>query len=333
MMQLKNKQIFDTFLLAYAIPIFIALGISIILFVKATTMVFSGNDTRATFYALTEGMESYYQFKTAWKPRLFSTGLAAFTAFISETVFEKNFILSAQNPLEMTVGIWSASWFMLTSFALILFFRHRSLFYMFGLFVVISFGYMDIARTNLALRLYPWDMPSIFIFTLFVIFFIQKKYNWLFLLIPLGVGFKETALILCFGFLFIEEPAKQKIYKFLIALALCLLVKLSLDMFVRAPLFFTMETEAEQKFLTYNLSRFRDAVPFFINAGTLLAFLILPSAGNKNILAFKALTILFIAGNLMFGILTEYRIWIEAAPFALYALDARIYGNTPSETK
>lgn len=327
MMQIKNKLFLDNFLLSYAIPIVIAIGVSIVLFVKATTMVFSGNDTRATFYALTEGMENYYQFKTAWKPRLFSTGLAAFTANLSETFFEKDFILSAQNSLEMTVGLWTAGWFTLITLVLILFLKQRSLFYIFGLFAVISFGYMDIARTNLALRLYPWDMPSLFFFTFFVLLFVQKKYNWLLFLLPLGVGFKETVMILCFGFLFIEASYKQRIYKFFVSFFLCMLVKLSLDAYVHAPLFFTMETEAEQNFLIYNLSRFRDAVPFFINAGTLLSFLLLPSMGNTKISIFKVLTVLFVIGNLFFGILTEYRIWLEIAPFALYSFDTRVYGN------
>lgn len=327
MMQLKNKQFFDNFLLAYAIPIFIALGICVILFVKATTMVFSGNDTRATFYALTEGMENYYQFKTAWKPRLFSTGLAALTVYISETFFEKKNILSAQNPLEMAVGLWTAGWFLFISLALVYFLKKRSLFYIFGLFSAISFGYMDIARTNLALRLYPWDLPSLFFFTLFTLLFIQKKYTWLLFIIPIGVGFKESIMVLCFGLLFIEQPIKHKIRIFLIALGLSLGVKLSLDVITYSPLFFTMETESEQKFFIYNISRFTDFVPFFINAGTLIAFFLLPIAGNKNIFALKALTVLFVLGNLFFGILTEYRIWLEVTPFALYAFDAKIYGN------
>ncbi|MDP1547924.1 MAG: hypothetical protein Q8L87_18090 [Anaerolineales bacterium] len=331
-MQLNKKVSVEGLLLAYGIPFIILIGVSIVLFVKATTMVSSGNDTRAVFYALVDGMDNYYGFKTAWRPRLFSTGLAALTVNFSNVLFDKNFILSAQSPLEMAVGIWTVGWFALTSLALIIAFKQRSLFYIFGLFTVISFGYMDIARTNLALRLYPWDLPSLFFFTLFVLFFIHKKYAWLLFLIPFGVGFKETIMVLSFGFLLIERPLKQRIYLFLAVLGLSFGVKLLLDIYVHAPLFFTMETEAEQRFLTYNLSRFRDATPFFINAGTLLAFIILPDLGNKNIIAFKLIAIFFVCGNLLFGILTEYRIWLEVAPFALYAFDVRIYGSLVNQS-
>ena len=210
-MKINKRYLSESVLIDYVVPVIIVAAIAIILFVKATTMAFPKNDTRETFYSLANGFEDYYKFKTAWRPRLFSTGLAAWTVSISTRLIEDNLIFSAETPLELAVGLWTAFWFIIIALSLVWFFKRRSLFYIFGIFAGISFGYMDIARMKLALRLYPWDMPALFFFTIFVLFFIQKRYLWLLVIIPLGVGFKESIMILCFAFLVAELPWKKRL--------------------------------------------------------------------------------------------------------------------------
>ena len=68
--------------------------------------------------------------------------------------------------------------------------------------------------------------------------------------------------------------------------------------------------------------------PLFINAGTLLAFLLLPHA-TRTLVAFKAIALAFIAGNFLFGIITEYRIWFELIPLALYGLEQAVRADAP----
>jgi hypothetical protein len=118
------------------------------------------------------------------------------------------------------------------------------------------------------------------------------------------------------------------------ALMLCAGVKIAIDYFVHAPMFFTMETKPVDSGTFYLLENFvnlKDILPFFINAGTLTAFFILPNA-NKNVLILKLLAIPFILGTFLFGNMIEYRIWFEMIPFALYALDVNIYGD-PFQTR
>lgn len=315
-------------LIDYIVPLLIVAGISITLFVKATTMASAKNHTSLTFYALSNGLEEYYDFLPAWKPRLFSTGLARAAVFIGAYMFDRIDLLSAQTPLELTVGLWTAGWFILTALLFVFSFKRRSLFYVLGIYAGISFGYMDLDRTSIDLRLYPWDLPSLFIYTSFLLLFIQKRYLLLLLLIPLGVGFKETSMLLCFAFLFTDLDWRKRLNLILASGVLSLGMKITLDLVTHSPIFFTMQTEIEGvSHLMRNVLSLGGIVPLFINSGTLLVLFILPAAGNKTLHAIRLIAFLFFAGNLLFGIITEYRIWFELLPLSLYAIDLKIYGD------
>lgn len=324
-----GKTTFTSVVIDYIIPAIISAGVAIVLFGKVVLISFPNSDTFDTFFSLTAGLDNYFGFRTAWRPRLFSTALASFTVRVSKWLMAKTTVPIVRSPLELTVGLWTAGWFVLICFFLILFFKRRSLFYTLGLYAGISYGYL--ARLRWAARVYPWDMPALFFFTLFVLLFINKKYRWVFVMIPLSIGFKETGFILCLAFLFADLPWRQRLYMLAGSLALSLGVKIAIDLFVHAPLFLTMETRlngdaAHGLYLMGNLQSFEGIFPYFINAGTLLAFLILPNL-NRNILYLKLLAIPFIVGTLLFGNAEEYRIWFEVIPFALYALDVAIYGD------
>lgn len=314
----------------YVVPVLIVLGSAIILFVRTAPIGASPeSDTYSTFYSLTAGLENYYDFKTAWKSRLFSNGLAAITTYLSDWLLAKTSFPIVRSSGELTVALWTASWFTLICSPLIWFFKRRSVFYIFGTLAALSFGYLN--RLHMAVRVYPWDLTALFFFTLFLVFFVQKKYWWIFALIPLSVGFKETSLILCAVFLLSDLPWKQRLGMFIGSLVLAAVVKISIDYFVHAPLFFTMETRVDGEstgtfYLWTNIYNLKDVLPFFINAGTLLAFLLLPNA-DRNIAVLKMVAILFISGNMFFGNMIEYRIWFEMIPFALYAMDVNIYGD------
>jgi hypothetical protein len=174
----------------YLIPLFIAVGVTIILFNRMATISPSPkSDTYVFFYSLSNGVVNYCDFKTAWKPRLFSTSLAALTARTSDWLMAKTALPVVKNSVELTVAVWTTAWFLLICLAFIFFFKRRSLFYIFGMLACISFGYLS--RLHMAVRVYPRDMPPLFFFTLFVLLFSQRKYWWIFALLPLSVGFKE----------------------------------------------------------------------------------------------------------------------------------------------
>lgn len=333
-MNYKNSKIvlwFETASLDYFIPLIVLAAAAIPLYFKAVAMAWQSGDTQATFYALADGMQQYYEFKTPWRPRMFSTGLAALLVQASENHFAGKYVFGASYPLGLAVGIWTAGWFVLTGLPVILMTKRRSLFYILGIFAAVLFGYMDVSIYQIDLRFYPWDMPSLFIYVMFVLLFVKQNYKWMLLIILIGVGFKETAIILCIGYLFADMPWRQRIAMLVWSVALSLGVKIALDFYVRAPLFLTMETVANNEYHRYhlidNLFLFRKVIPLFVNAGLLLAFYVVPASGNKNIIALKIISIPFFLGQMLFGGVIEYRIWFEMIPFALYALDLKIYGD------
>lgn len=316
----------------YVVPSLIAIGVSIPLFVETALVSTLDPDDQAAFYSLSNGWQAYADFKTAWRPRLFSNGLAALTGRLSEWILSKTSVQFILNPLELTVALWTITWFLLICFVLILFRKRHAAFYIFGTFAGLSYGYMP----RLSTRIYPWDLPALFIFTLFVLLYSRDKYKWLFALAPLGMGFKETSLILCAVFLFSELPWKNRWVLLLGSGALCVGIKILLDLYVHAPVpFFTMENGFESSrvtnyYIIRNLIGFREFIPVFINAGTLLAFLLLPIY-NQKILGMKFIAGLFMLGNLLFGNIFEYRIWFEMIPFALYGIEIASFGfETPS---
>ena len=320
---------FTSIVTDYVVPLIITVGVAIVLFGRVALIASPKGDTHATFYSLTTGMEDYYEFKTAWKPRLFSNALAAFTAHVSKWILAKTSVPIVKNPVELTIASWTAGWFILSCLFIIWFFKRRSLFYIFGMLAGISFGYLS--RLQMAVRVYPWDLPALFFFTVFLLLFIQKKYWWIFAIIPLGIGFKETTFILCVVFLFMDLPWKRRIYMLIGSAMLAAGVRITIDYFVHAPMFFTMEikpdpNEASNFYLFSNLRSFKYVFSFFINAGTLTAFFILPNA-NKTVFFLKLIAIPFVLGNMLFGNIIEYRIWFEMIPFALYTMDALIYGD------
>lgn len=311
----------------FFIPCIVLAGTAFILFIHSMSAdVRPNTDTYETFYSLTYGLEGYQDLKTAWKPRVFSTGASAFTVRVGLWLLNKTNVAFIRSPAEITVALWTAGWFVFCCLSLLLYFKQRALLYIFGFFAAISFGYLP--RMEMAARYYPWDMTALSVFTLFMLFWIKRQY-WLgVIVIVLGIGFKETVLILAIAFLFAELPWKMRIALLISSLLGSSLVKIGIDASLGLPPFFTMETRwngdpQQTLYVLSNLYSLKTILPFFVNAGTLLALLMVPNY-NKNILVFKLLAICFIAGLFAFANIIEYRVWFEMIPFSIYALDLSI---------
>ena len=311
----------------YIVPLILLIGVSSVLFYRAAEISSGHKDNAYAFNSFSKGFPTYYNFKIAWKPRILSNALAAFTIKVGNSIIRRTEIPFIGNFLELSVALWTSAWFFMTCILFILVARKNSVFYILGIFAALSFGYMP----RLATRIYPWDMPAMFFYCVFLILFLRGKMKWLFVLLPLAMGFKETALLLSLAFLFTDESWKKRLTNAAIAAGLCIIVKIGIDIFVRAPLpFLTMETGGNSLGLSYfvvNLNNLLAVHPLLINAGTLLIFLLLPIYGRK-MLALKVIAIFFILGNFAFGVIYEYRIWFEMIPFALYGMEVALNGSS-----
>ena len=332
----------------YIIPIIILAGTALAIFYLAMDVSTNFGISLKTFDSLSNSLASYIsQVEPAWRPRLLSNGLASIAVRISRSISTRVAIPLAGDPIQLAVGLWTMIWYSLTGFLFIGWLKKSSVFYIFGLFAGTVYGYLPIGGSLGASivknYIYPWDLPALFIFSLFTLLFVKHKYWWLLALIVIGVGFKETAMILCLVFLlrdfsgsywnpfqkkFWEQFRKESWLLFALSIALSFVIKIAIGYLIKAPSFFlTMDTiddgTTSSPLVLVNLNQLLDIFPFLVNAGTLLAFFLLP-AKDEKIHTLKLIAGAFILGNLFFGIFNEYRIWFEMIPFALYVLDMNL---------
>lgn len=299
------------------------------MFFHAAAMAPLNTDNALNFHSFANGIEDYRNLKNVWKPRLFANALAAEVVTGCYAIWPKLKLPGVRTAKQFTVGLWTATWFFAIGLLYIFSCGERSLFYILGTFAGVCFAYIP----GLLSRIYPWDMPVIFIYTASVLLLVRQRFAWLLALLMVGMGFKETTGVLCLTLLFINAPWKRRLRLSALAVALCLVMKIAIDHYTHADIpIYTMETvytygEAKgTTFLAYNLYTLSRLHVLLVNSGTLLAFLILP-APNRTTLALKAVACVFVTALLVFGLIDEYRIFFEMIPLALYALGTAIFGD------
>jgi hypothetical protein len=319
----------------YLSLIIILLGLCSSIALHTASLSIVHDFTRGTFISFSNGIEQYIKnLDPAWRTRLFTNFLAAKFSFLGESLWQMRhdqggFLDYFQN-IQYTVALWTGFWFMIIGLLYIFVGKGGSILYLFGTGAALLFDYTEHAK-----YIYPWDMPALLIFTVFVILYANRKYWWIFALLPLGMGFKETTMVLCFSFLYCEMPEKRRVLIFGISLILCMMVKIAIDIYVQNPIpFFTMEHNIEPTYLEdANVMRNlrclieQHFLPLLVNGGTLLAFLILPSL-NKTMRAFKIISLPFLIFILVFAGIGEYRVFFEMIPFALYSLTTSFFGKS-----
>lgn len=324
-------------ILSVIILIFISVALCSIIFLKLHSIIYSHDDNIKTFYSFKHSFDFYKEvMQKPWKSRLFACAFASLFMPDNEIVSyhtiqdEENDYLTKikirdYNMFYVRVGIWTVFWLFLINLLFIILRKNFSLFYMFGIFTTLSFVYIP----DIYARVYPWDMPALFFYSLFIFILAKGKLKWLILILPLATGFKETVIILSLIFLVWDEVSlKERIIYTALTLILCIIVKSFLGVITKNDtIFFTMDVNFDtiKNALTNVLSIFNGNFYnlIFINAGTTLAFLILPSK-DKYILCLKVIALIFIASNFIYGNIQEYRIFIEIIPFALYGFDKEL---------
>ena len=276
-------------------------------------------DNRITFHSLTGTWSQYLELRQEWRPRILSNFLASQVAQRVEGL-----AITDAGRMSIAAAAWTGGWYFLICLALTFFSGKRALYYLFGFFSCFAFGYLPTVNV----RVYPWDLPALFIFTSFVLLLKRGFVSPLFVLLPIGMLFKETTIVLCLVFLFLPSPWERRIRDFAVATGLCLLAKMALDVAVGISLPGMSMTTGDETSSNI-LANLRALVhvdhhflvnPLLVNAGTLLALFLLPHRDSR-VLMLKIVALFFTANLLLFGRITEYRIWFEMIPLALYSLE------------
>jgi hypothetical protein len=295
----------------------------------AEDLAFECEDNQVTFMSMSGDWDSYLELRREWRPRILSNGIAGLLA----ASFLK-LVDYADAAFVQTLQAWTAGWFLLICVLAICQSRKMALFYILGTFVGVIYGYFPLFVT----RIYPWDMPALFFFTLAIFLIRSSRVSPLYLILPLGMLFKETAIVLCLAFLFLDMPWRQRLRKFSIALALCLAAKIAADLAVglSVPVFTPTASDRYGLRLDQNwailLHRHEGSWtnPILVNGGLLIA-LFLTSWRDRSLLMLKTVAIVFAANIVVFGMINEYRIWFEMIPVALYALEIVYFGDSSGQ--
>lgn len=327
MIRIKTK-INYAILVSFVIPFIIAAGLSVVELRQMDHYVRGSieTDVHRTFTAFTGDLQTYDNLRQEWRPRILSNFLVGRLINLLSNHYDFSFI----------IGLWTSAWLFIMFLLLICGFHEKAIFYIFGIFAGIAYGYTKSIGSP---WVFPWDMPALFIYVVFLILVTKKKFVFLIPFTPIAMLFKETAIVMIIAFLFVEDiPLKKRVLYLVMTAILCYLVKTGIDLITHNPsLFLTMTLKKGEDTLRLlinlrTLVSLRLDTPFLINSGLLLSLMILPLR-SKTILMFKLVAAVFIISNLIFGMITEYRIWFELIPLSLFGLQTTFFPNEGIQLK
>jgi hypothetical protein len=135
--------------LQYAIPIIIALAISVIVSKEAPLALHEHPGDATIFSYFSQGLEEYKEIKQEWRPRILSNYLASRLANLIEAQYNGQ---DSALVMDYVSAYWTIGWLILIYLMFIIFFKEKSLLYLFGIFAGISFAYV-LHRDNADLSL------------------------------------------------------------------------------------------------------------------------------------------------------------------------------------
>jgi hypothetical protein len=260
----------------------------------------------------------------SWKPRILSNILGSLC--VGSAINDGRLAPTEFGPL---AALYASVWLGLVFLLYLGFVGRTALIPILGTYAAVAFGYMP----GIADRIYPWDMPALFFYTLFICLMIARKLEYFLIFLPVAVLFKETAAVLALAYLFVGGPLRRRLTLFGLALLLAGAAKLSADGLTHSFGRFTLDTHllvANLRFVVLGTFPNREWYtwmdridhPLFINAGLLVAFFVYPFR-SRYAWMLRTIVLCFALGNLLWGIVFEYRIWFELIPILLYPLYCR----------
>jgi hypothetical protein len=233
---------------------------------------------------------------------------------------------------ETIFALYQSFWLFLT----VIFTLRHSLFINLGIFAGLMYNFTPAS----GLYFYPWDIPATLFFTLAVLFFERRHMFLMAAATCAGCFFKETVLVCALLPLFAGHWTWRKRIPVFAGIVIVYVLGKKL---LLGPLqlnnvaAFSMGNATnlagllQPTILIENFKKlFSPAVFYilFVNAGTLAAVLVL--GWRRRFLPYMALIIVYLAGQLMYGGINEYRIFMQVLPLSLILLSVRLEGGTGS---
>jgi hypothetical protein len=337
-----------------AIELFVSLSLCVYLYFLISVQASAprrtdGNETNlflftcrssAPYYPHEDLMETFNN----WKARLVAPLLSG---WVDDRAFDISYSLFRHGYLQSSFVSFKGYSFPVQSLA----FGFYHCFWVFLLFVALALSRKDALLLilgvfgglmyNLTIPagqwFYPWDMPSLFFFTLACLAYDSRRLVLLMAVVCLGGLFKETNLCCALLILLAEHwPLKKRIIAFGVAMAVYMVLRKVLIAFcgVDTMLFalnnshslpdmlrktWSVLSSNTNELFSAHLNNF-----VFVNAGGLLIVMLFPWRTRREVVL-KTLMICFVIGQFLCGIIVEFRVWYELLPLGWILLSERLH--------
>jgi hypothetical protein len=305
--------------------LFVVISLSVAYFFLVRNYAVTGDPMNHIIF--TAGSEKGYRLDQsiicdAWKGRL--SGLLLSGTLTDFSVNEHNATPRLKERLSNVFGLYHTFW-LLVLFVAVTFALRHSLFINLGIFAGLIYNFSPAAGPYF----YPWDIPATLFFTLAVLFFERRQMGLMAAATCAGCFFKETVLVCALLVLFASQwKWRKRMLTFAGLVAVYVLGKkilLNLLHLDAAGLSMGNATNLAEllrhTFLNYNFKVLLSPTVnhvIFANAGTLAAVLVL--GWRKRFLPYMTLILVFLGGQLLYGGLNEFRIFMEVLPLSLILL-------------
>ena len=252
----------------------------------------------------------------AWRPRVLSRVLGS---IVTGGAVE-NGKIDAQE-FAARVGLWEVGWFVATAIVACLGAGEYGIISILATFC----GMMFSIQPGVDPRIYPWDMPALFFFSAASALWMHDRPMLFLPILPVAVLFKETAIVLAFGYYFIEGDRKQRLMALGTALVLAGGTKIVVDSITSS---FVGGVSLTPRLFIHNVREgLLSPLLLLSNAGfTACAFLLMPWKLREG-KALGVIAIAFAVGIMVFAVATEYRIWFEMIPLGSFAMIFALSGK------
>lgn len=250
--------------------------------------------------------------KYFWKARVFSCYSSSITCRLFGLKYSQRQPIKIGDAIATDQCIW-----LFGTFLLIIFFSKNPLLLLFGVFAALQYSWLPMSEAQIN----PWDMPSIFFWTL-VLFVARTKHKRAILfIIPIAALYKEIIAVTSILILiWTEVPLKRRILLFVVIGSLCVAIKMiggyiggceyllgnqsfHYETVCRTGEYYIAHRNFHSLFWWSNFN-----TVYFSIAGVWIGLFILPIDWRYRSMAIIYFCTVFIPGNI-----TEGRLWNEIA--------------------
>ena len=311
------------------IAVFIAFSLGVTWFLLTRGAANGNNQNSLTLYVFVADSHihgHYDQLAGVWKARIGGNWIAG---RLADAFAQEGALTDA--AYQNVFGAYNAVWLLLI-FAMLICLADNPVFTIPLVFAGLCYSLTPPGEVTI----FPWDLPSMFFWTLSFLLWQRKHYRWMLAAIVLGTVFKETVAVTALLFFFTTIRWRRRWAFFGVTFVACLLLRLWITQAVMGQTqLFTADSGGHlssnvlKELFTPHLNHF-----LWANAGTFIVALFLPMKTRVD-KGTKLVLVVFLAGLMaacaLAGTGLEFRQLLDVLPMSVLYLNRTIQNWRTSE--